>query len=305
MIPMETHGSNGAPVIDTHVHIMTEKRIQALARWMKKAFPQHPVALTVTPMDLVEDLKRGGITHFFNLVYPLTVDETESLNDFNVSFCRGVPGAIPFAGIHPDTPDKAAYAEKCLFHDGVAGFKLHPFVQGFDPWDRRMDDLYGFLQEAGKPVLFHTGFEAFYGRTMAVPELKRLLRRFPRLPAVFVHMAFPEIEETFRMMDEFPQLYLDATGVFVFFRNSFRPYLDKVLGGDKFDRILETHLETYRERIFFGSDHPVGWGDIGKVFKDLNFIPASTETKEYLTWKSAMAFIDRFYPGVDWSRRLT
>ena len=305
MIMMETDGSNGAPVIDTHVHIMTEKRIQALARWMKKAFPQHPVSLTVTPMDLVGDLKRGGITHFFNLVYPLSVDETESLNDFNVSFCREIPGAIPFAGIHPDTPDKAAYAEKCLFHHNMAGFKLHPFVQGFDPWDRRMDDLYGFLQEAGKPVLFHTGFEAFYGKTMAVTELKNLLRRFPRLPAVFVHMAFPEIEETFRMMDEFPQLYLDATGVFVFFRNSFRPYLDKVLGAERFGRVLETHLETYRERIFFGSDHPVGWGDIGKVFKDLNFIPASAETKEYLTWKSAMTFIDRFYPGFDWSRRLT
>ena len=47
------------------------------------------------------------------------------------------------------------------------------------------------------------------------------------------------------------------------------------------------------------------WGDIGKVFKDLHFIPASAETKEYLTYKSAMAFIDRFYPGFDWSRRLT
>ena len=112
---METHGSNGAPVIDTHVHIMTEKRIQALARWMKKAFPQHPVSVTVTPMDLVDDLKRGGITHFFNLVYPLTVDETESLNDFNVSFCREVPGAIPFAGIHPIS-HKSAALSKSYYH---------------------------------------------------------------------------------------------------------------------------------------------------------------------------------------------
>lgn len=290
-------------VIDTHVHIMTEKRIQGLARWMKKAFPQHPVSETVTPSDLVDDLKKGGITHFFNLVYPLSVEETEGLNDFNVSFCREVPGAIPFAGIHQDTPNKAAYAEKCLFRDNLAGFKLHPFVQRFDPWDRRMDDLYGFLQEAGKPVLFHTGFEAFYGRSMAVSELKNLLKRFPRLPVVFVHMAFPELEQVFNLMDEFPELYLDATGVFVFFRHSFKPYLDKVLKGS-FDQILEKNLETYKHRIFFGSDHPVGWGDIVKVFKDLNYIPASDETKYYLKSKTAMAFIDRFYPGFDWSRRL-
>jgi predicted TIM-barrel fold metal-dependent hydrolase len=302
---MDTDVKDGAPLIDTHVHIMTEWRIRGLARWMKKAFPQHPVSETVTPMDLVNDLKEGGITHFFNLVYPLSADETESLNEFNTAFCRDIPGAIPFAGIHLGTPDKAAYAEKCLFRDGAAGFKLHPFIQKFDPWDRQMDPFYGFLQEAGKPVLFHTGFEMFYGKDMAVAELRKFLKRFPRLPAVFVHMAFPHLGEVFDMMDEFPELYLDATGVFVFFRRSFRPYLSKVDPEGRFDEILEKNLEKYRHRIFFGSDHPVGWGDISKVFKDLQFIPATEETKTYLKYQSAMDFIDRFHPGFDWSRRLS
>ena len=292
-------------IIDTHVHIMPHKRIRGLARWMKKAFPMHPVSDTATPMDLVTDLKNGGITHFFNLVYPLSVEETSPLNDFNVMFCRDVPGAIPFAGIHQDTPDKAAYAEKCLFRDNMAGFKLHPFVQKFDPWDPRMDDLYGFLQEAGKPVFFHTGFEAFYGRTMPVQELKSILKRYPRLPVVFVHMAFPELFQVFDMMDEFPELYLDATGVFVFLRHSFKPYLAKNLTGGAFEKLLEEKLETYKGRIFFGSDHPVGWGDVAKVFKDLNFVPVSEHTKKSLKSGAAMAFINRFYPGFDWSRSLT
>ncbi|MBU1170712.1 MAG: amidohydrolase [Proteobacteria bacterium] len=290
--------------IDTHVHILTNWRIQGLARWMKKAFPRHPVSVDATAQDLVKDLKKGGTTHFFNMVYPFSADETDSLNAFNADFCKKTPGAIPFAGIHQDTPDKARVAEKLLVHDKVAGFKLHPFIQRFDPWDPRMDPLYAFLQEAAKPVCFHTGFEAFYGQTMPIQNLRALLRRYPHLPTVFVHMGFPELAQVFDMMDEFPELYLDATGVFVFLRHSFKPYLAPSLTGGVFERLLEHNLEKYKDRIFFGSDHPVGWGDIGKIFKDLNFVPVSDQTRQSLRAGAAMAFIDKYAPGWDWGKNL-
>lgn len=290
--------------IDTHAHILTDWRIQGLARWMKKAFPRHPVAETVTAPDLVRDLKEGGVTHFFNLVYPLSAEETDDLNAFNIRFCRYVPGAIPVAGVHPDTPDKARMAERLLADHQVAGFKLHPFIQRFDPWDPRMDDFYAFLQEAGKPVFFHTGFETFYNKTMPVADIRRLLKRFPRLPAVLVHMAYPHLDRAFDLLDEFPELYLDATGVFVFLRHSFRPYLESPLTAEGFETLLETRLGRYPNRIFFGSDHPVGWGDVGKIFRDLRFVPVSDEVRRNLAAGAAMAFIDRFYPGFDWSRNL-
>jgi predicted TIM-barrel fold metal-dependent hydrolase len=206
--------------------------------------------------------------------------------------------------MHQDTPDKARLAEKLLTADNVAGFKIHPFIQNMDPWDPRMDDLYAFLQEAGKPVFFHTGFEAFYGKSMPVKQLRTLLKRFPDLPVVFVHMAFPELETVFSMMDEFPGLCLDATGVFVYFRHSFRPYIPPILQNGAYERILTDNLERYRERIFFGSDHPVGWGGISKIFNDLNFVPVSEDTRWHLKAGAAMAFIDRYYPGFDWSRNL-
>jgi predicted TIM-barrel fold metal-dependent hydrolase len=283
---------------------MTDRRIQGLARWMKKACPSHPVAVDATAKDLVADLKKGGTTHFFNLVYPLSPKETDPLNDFNTAFCKETPGAIPFAGIHQDTPNKARVAEKLLVTDKVAGFKLHPFVQNMDPWDSRMDDLYAFLQEAKKPVFFHTGFEAFYGKSMPVKQLRALLKRYPQLPVVFVHMAFPELHQVFSMMDEFPELYLDATGVFVYFRHSFKPYLPPSLANGELERFLSEKLETYKDRIFFGSDHPVGWGDIARIFKDLTFVPVSKQTRQSLKSGAAMAFIDKYYPGVDWGRNL-
>ncbi|GAB6096281.1 amidohydrolase family protein [Desulfatiferula olefinivorans] len=296
---------NDRPIrIDTHVHIMTDRRIQGLARWMKKAFPGHPVAETVTAQDLVRDLKEGGVTHFFNLVYPLSADETDDLNAFNIDFCRSVPGAVPVAGIHPDTPDKAGVAERLLADHSVAGFKLHPFIQRFDPWAPRMDDFYAFLEEVKKPVFLHTGFETFYGKGMAVTELRRLLARFPGLPAVLVHMAYPHLDQALDLLDEFPDLYLDATGVFVFLRHSFRPYLEPPLTAETFETLLSRRLGQYPGRIFFGSDHPVGWGDVGKIFKDLRLVPVSETTRQHLESGAARAFIDRFYPGFDWSRNL-
>lgn len=299
---METDSTNLK--IDTHVHIMPEYRIRSLVRWMKKAFPGYETSEHAAPEDLVEDLRKGGLTHFFNLVYPLREDETIPLNDFNAEFCKNTPGAIPFASMHQDTPDKAAVAESAITQTDVAGFKLHPFVQKFDPWDSRMDPFYAFLQEAGKPVLFHTGFEAFYKKSMPVSELRRLLKRFPRLPAVFVHMAFPELDTVFRMMEEFPDLYLDATGVFVFLRHSFQPYLPPHLSNGKLVGLLEENLETFNGRILFGSDHPVGWGDIGKVFNDLSFLPVSDATRATIRSDAAVSFVNRFLPGFDWSRNL-
>lgn len=290
--------------IDTHVHIMPEYRIRGLVRWMKKAFPVYEGDERATPDDIVTELRNGGLTHFFNLVYPLKEDETVPLNTFNADFCRRTPGAIPFASMHQDTPDKAAVAEKALKYCDVAGFKLHPFVQKFDPWDSRMDDLYAFLQEAGKPVLFHTGFEAFYQKKMPVSELKQLLKRYPGLPVVFVHMAFPELDTVFDMMDEFPNLYLDATGVLVFLRNSFRPFIPEQLANGHLETLLTEKLEQHQGRIFFGSDHPVGWGTIEKVFKDISFLNVPEHVRISLKYGAAIDFVNRFLPGFDWNNHL-
>lgn len=295
---------NGSFQIDTHVHVLTDWRIQGLARWMKKYFPQHPVSVTATAQDLVDDLKKGGVTHFFNLVYPISSDETDWLNDFNIEFCKKTPGAIPFAGMHQDTPHKARLAEKLLTEGHVAGFKLHPFIQKFDILDSRFDEFYAFLDEVKKPLFFHTGFERFYKTSLPVSDLHTFLKRYPNVPVVFVHMAYPELDRVLSLLDDYPNLYLDATGVFVFMRHSFVPFLHEKLAGGAFERLLETRLPMYSDRIFFGSDHPVGWGDIQKVNKDLGFIPVSDETREWLRYKAAKAFIDRYYPGFDWGRNL-
>jgi len=270
--------------------------MRGLVRWILKAWPRHPVPETVTAQDIINDLKHEGVTHFFNLAYPLKSEETGPLNDFNIGFCRETPGAIPFASLHPDTADKAEVGERAL-EAGFVGFKFHPFVQGFDPWERRMDPLYEFLQEAGRPVLLHTGFEAFYKKPMPVSELEKMLNRFPRLPVVFVHMAFPELEWAFKMLDERPDLYLDATNVLACLRPRYRPMLAAVPGGDKLPEVLFDGLERHRGRVIYGSDHPAGMGGLREIYHDLEILPVDAETVRAMRGGAARAFIERFGPG--------
>jgi len=274
-------------------------------RWILRLVPAHPVPESVTAHHILEDLRREGITHFFNLVYPLKEEETDALNDFNGRLCSAIPGAIPFASMHQDTPDKARVAEAALKSFPFIGFKFHPFVQGFDPWDKRMDPLYAFLQEVGKPVILHTGFEDYYGRPMPVMELEGLVKRYPRLPFVLAHMAFPNLEAAFSMLEDYPELYLDATLVLSYLRPECEPYLASLPGGlGIIDRLIEG-IEKNAGRVLYGSDHPAGMGGLSDIYSDVEDLPVSDFVKKSIRVDAPKAFVSRFEPGFDWRRNLT
>lgn len=290
--------------IDSHVHILPEERLGGLMRWILRLVPAHPIPEMVTAKDIVDDLKRRGVTHFFNLVYPLKEEETDPLNDFNRCLCSEIPGAIPFASMHQDTRDKARVAEELLESYPFVGFKFHPFVQGFDPWDKRMDPLYAFLQEAGKPVILHTGFEDYYGKPMPVAELAGLLKRYPRLPMVFAHMAFPEVGAAFSLLEEYPDLYLDATLVLPYLRAECEAFLASLPGGLGIVDVLMEGIERHAERILYGSDHPAGMGGLSEIYKDLRDLPVSEEVKQAMRRDSPIAFVSRFEPAYNWQAAL-
>jgi predicted TIM-barrel fold metal-dependent hydrolase len=289
--------------IDSHVHILPEKRLVGIMRWIKRAFPDHPISLDVTKEHILSDMKSLGITHFFNLAYPLHNEEMASLNAWNIQFCRQTPGAIPFASLHPDTERKEDIAGT-LLKEGFIGFKFHPFIQRFDPWDERMYDLYAYLQEVGRPVMFHTGFENFYGMPMPVSRLQDLLELFPSLPMVFVHMTFPELTWVYRMLDAHSNLYLDATNVLAFLRPKYKFWAESMPDADKVREDLLKGLEKYAGRIFHGSDHPAGMGGLAEIYEDLDGLPISPGAREFLRWKAAKSFIEEFVPDFDWNRHL-
>ncbi len=291
--------------IDSHVHILPPWRLKALVRWIIKAYPNHPVEENISASEILSHLSGLGVTHFFNFVYPLKEEETEGLNRFNIDFCDKTPGAIPFASMHPETRAKADYAEQLMEEHPFVGFKFHPFVQHFDPWDKRMEPLYLFLQEIGRPVFLHTGFEMFYKQKMPVTDLAKMVKQFPDLPMVFVHMAFPDFLTCFELMDDYPELYLDATNVLAFFRPEFEGLVKALPDGHQLMGKLVEGLEKYSHRIMYGSDYPVGMGSLSEIYQDLDQISLSEQAKKNLSVHTAMAFVNRFLPDFNWHEQLT
>src|SRR5690606_36445652 len=161
--------------------------------------------------------------------------------------------AIPFASVNPHRGKEGVAMARRLIKDyGVRGFKFHPQVQSFDTGDRMAYPLYEVIAEAKLPALFHTGqtgvgagtragggIRLKYGNPMLIGDVAD---DFPDMPIILADPSFPWQEEALSMATHKPQVYIDLSG---WSPNYFPPILV---------RYANTLL---KEKILFGSDHPV------------------------------------------------
>jgi predicted TIM-barrel fold metal-dependent hydrolase len=65
---------------------------------------------------------------------------------------------MAFASIDPHKGKMGAReAERLIKEDGIKGFKFHPTVQGYLPYDRMAWPIYEVINEYKLPAIFHTG----------------------------------------------------------------------------------------------------------------------------------------------------
>jgi len=287
-------------IIDAHVHIMTPVRLRGLVRWIKKAFPEHPVDSNIDEKGILKDLKDKGIPLFFNYVYPLKEEETDFLNEFNLELSRRIKCAAPFGSLHIETEDKGRVVKRCIEQYKFVGLKFHPFVQKFGPADERMFPVYELMEEYERPVVLHTGFEEFYGIDMPTADFVKILGRFPRLPLVLSHCLFPRFDDARELIEEYDNVYLDATNVF----GSLRLFMSEGAGG-KFEELGAQYSDSFRDllmahskRTIYGSDHPAGIGDLNDIYNDLFEFGLPREVERDLVFETPLAFIRRFSPVV-------
>lgn len=279
-------------LIDVHVHLLPPRRLAGLMTWMHRAFPAHPVPVEVTLDACVADYAALGADYLFNLAYPIREEETDGLIAFNADLHARHPWIIPWGSLHPDSPDKPALVARCVEELGFLGFKFHPFIQRFWPTDARMLPAYQALERARRPVVFHTGFEEFYGRALPPDAMEEVVRAFPRLPVVFAHSLFPEFASAFRMLERYDTVYLEMTNVF----GALDDARYRTMGvGDRHG--LVEGLRAHSDRIMFGSDHPAGMGTLAEVYRGLDAQGLPERVKENLLGETARRFVERFMPG--------
>ena len=159
---------------------------------------------------------------------------------------------IPFASVDPNRPNAVDEARRLITDHGVRGFKLHPNIQAFFPNDRSYYPFYEVIEEAGLPILFHTGHSGIgsglpggggirlkYSNPMHVDDVAV---DFPTLKIVLAHPSFPWQDEAISVALHKQQVYIDLSG---WSPKYFPPQLV---------RYANTQL---RDRVLFGSDYPM------------------------------------------------
>lgn len=119
--------------------------------------------------------------------------------------------------------------------------------------DSTLFPLYAAAEEAGVPVFFHTGLNGpapgqltggAYRVELGNPLLLRnIVRRFPELDVVMMHMGWPFFDEGLYMMYAHPNVYMDVA------------VTNWILGRRHFERMLcEVESTVGTDRVLFGSD---------------------------------------------------
>jgi uncharacterized protein len=286
-------------IIDVHVHLLPEKRTRSLVRWVKDFFPGHPTSEDITTDEILDDLSGCGVGTFFNLVFPLWEEETESLNLYSKEIAERYENVVGFGSVHLETPRKDEVAERCITEYGLAGIKLHPYAQRFEVFAPEFDPLYRKLDELGKPFVVHTGFDIFYKRTQDFDYLRGMLERYPNMPVVMAHALFPRFKLAYGLLNDYPQVYLDMTNSITcmrWYEDAPEFWRDK-LGGEEMDRNREYfHMlfQRFSPRIMFGTDHPVGMWTPSQLYDDLDSFDFDQEIRANLLGRTARAFYEAY-----------
>ncbi|OIP93871.1 MAG: hypothetical protein AUK26_01065 [Syntrophaceae bacterium CG2_30_58_14] len=230
------------PLVDFHVHLFPDRLFDAIRRKFVTDYGWsilHPLYWR----GCVDYLRERGVGPVVYSNYAHRKDIARGLNDWNRNILTELPDLYCFVAFHPDDQDGLAMAADLLDHPRILGFKLQLLVQRFYPDDERLFPLYELVMAKQKRLLFHVGTGPVGNAFVGVAPFRRLLARYPDLPAIVAHMGSLEYGAFGELLADHPGIYLDTAF-------SFLPRL-----GSMFD-LGNDFLETNRERIIYGSDFP-------------------------------------------------
>jgi predicted TIM-barrel fold metal-dependent hydrolase len=160
---------------------------------------------------------------------------------------------IPFISIDPHRGAVGVREARRLVRDfDVRGLKLHPNTQQFFPNDRLAYPLYEVMEEAGLPVVFHTGHTGIgagarggggirlkFSNPMYVDDVAV---DFPDLTIILAHPSFPWQDEALSVALHKHQVFIDLSG---WSPKYFPPQL------------VQYANTLLKDRVLFGSDYPL------------------------------------------------
>jgi predicted TIM-barrel fold metal-dependent hydrolase len=235
-------------IVDVHTHFMPKQVMDKVWNYFDSNGPligrPWPIRYRTDETQRIATLRRFGVRAFSSLVYPHKPQMAAWLNQWAAEFARSTPDCLATATFYPE-PDATSYVEEAI-RSGARIFKVHIQVGRFDPNDPLLDDVWGVIEDAAIPVVIHCGSGPVPGEYTGPEPIRRLLRRYPRLPLIVAHMGMPEYTDFLDICESFPQVRLDTTMAFTSFVEESMP----------FPPAQHHRLRDLGERILFGSDFP-------------------------------------------------
>ena len=221
---------HGYPVIDAHAHIMPMRLIKPgpFAEW-RKTYGDKVGEIRETlddPQKLLAHLDREGIDKVVCINY-LARDLfgfNDEVHDYVVELCRHAPDRLlPCGAVDPIySNDLARDTEDLIFRRKIKLLKVHGPHACYAP-DAYLRDkpmmakFYAIAEEAGVPVMFHTGTSIFpgarskYGHPMAIDDIAI---DFPKLKIIMAHGGRPLwMAEVFFLMRRHTNVHMDISGI--------------------------------------------------------------------------------------------
>ena len=231
---------NKFEIIDAHCHIYPEK-IAAKAAVSVGSFYREEPACGGTLEELMEKGSAVGVDRFVVQSVATAPKQVASINAFIAGEVAKHEGKlIGFGTLHPESEDiKGDLAH--LRELGLLGVKLHPDIQGFKIDDYRCLKIYELCEEAGLPILMHTGD---YRYDMSNPNrLIPVMKIYTNLTVIGAHFGgWSMWEKASEELVELPNLLVDCSSSL-----SYIP--------------IEKSREIIRrygaERVLFGTDFPL------------------------------------------------
>lgn len=174
--------------IDIHTHAfpdtLAERAIEGIAKVSGDIKPK----TNGTVSDLIRAMDEGGVNASVIASIATKVPQFEAILNWSRSVMSG--RIIPFASIHPEDGGFADKVDK-IIASNIRGLKVHTFYQSHAVDEKIWFPLYDAAQEAGLPILFHSGFDvAFAALDLAHPwRFRKVTGNFPKLKIIMAHMG--------------------------------------------------------------------------------------------------------------------
>lgn len=174
------------PIVDFHAHIFPDALAPAAVPALEAA-GELTATFDGTVGGLLASMDRCGID--VTVVQPVATkaSQVEGINDWVATLAS--ERIVPFGAMHPRLADPAEEIAR-MASLGLAGFKMHPEHQSFEPHDPALEPIWAAAVEHSMIVFFHAGADVIHPTVHGTPEsFATLLNEWPDLRSVLAHMG--------------------------------------------------------------------------------------------------------------------